>query len=271
MCHYHFQLPFRSTTKQHESMTDYYLSLFHAHLSSGQSKPKDLNLLTYEFNTTNVDELLRAPIAVYRPKADWEKTKLEDRRDGAFDFDAYASFETKDVLIHKLSEGLARGRQYLKGGGKKRKRKGEGGVNGISTLNQANTQSIDIFADVGLGSVSSTQRLPLSNGSKSVKAIFDDLGKWTGEEDDIDIVPNKEQIAKSIKLVAKAAERKGGVYSSKVVHPSLADGEYEDYAQYGAGMLVDDESHDLKDTTAGGTGGGGGGGGYKKKTRKRKK
>ncbi len=223
-------------------------------LSSGQTKPKDLSLLTYEYNMTDVDKLLHAPIAVSRPKADWEKAKLEERRNGALDFDAYSSFEAKDGLVHKLAEGLARGRQYLKGGGKKRKRKGDGA--NIRTLKPTNQQPIDIFADIGLGSASSAP--PLSNGPKSVKAAFGDL-KWVDEEDEVDAVPNKEQIAKSIKLVAKAAERKGGIYSSKVAHPSLADGEYEDYTQHGAGMLVnsDDEAHDLKDTTAERAGGGG--------------
>ncbi len=214
---------------------------------------------------TDINKLLHAPIALSRPKADWERTKLEERRNGALDYDAYSSFEAKDGIIHKLTEGLARGRQYLKGGGKKRKRKGDGGAN-IRTLKPINQQSIDIFADIGLGSESSVPP-SLSNGPKSVKAAFGDL-KWVDEEDEAEAVPNKEQIAKSIKLIAKTAERKGGIYSNKVVRSSLADGEYEDYTQHGAEMLVDDEGHDLKDKTT--EVAGGEGGGHPKKMKKKK-
>ncbi len=225
-------------------------------LFSGQTKPKDLSLLTYEYNMTNVDELLHAPIAVSRPKAGWEKAGLDGRKNGAFDFDGYSSFEAKDGLVHKLAEGLGRGRRYLKGGGKKLKRKGEGRVSVPAMKVENQQQPIDIFADIGLSSTSSA--LPLSNAPKSAKAVFGDL-KWADEEDEIDIMPNREQISKSIKLVAKAADRKGGVYSSKAARPSLAEGEYEDFTHHGAEMLAnsDDEANDLKETPAGGARGGG--------------
>ncbi len=225
-------------------------------LFSGQTKPKDLSLLTYEYNMTNVDELLHAPIAVSRPKADWEKAGLDGRKNGAFAFDGYSSFEAKDGLVHKLAEGLARGRRYLKGGGKKLKRKGEGRVSVPAMKVENQQQPIDIFADIGLSSTSFAP--PLSNAPKSAKAVFGDL-KWADEEDEIDIMPNREQISKSIKLVAKAADRKGGVYSSKAARPSLAEGEYEDFTHHGAEMLAnsDDEANDLKETPAGGARGGG--------------